>query len=397
MKLSQIHEDDYRGHHTAPGPEDNCPLYNLTANDIYPRDVYTKPRWYNRSPEETAAWNIAVKVRNKPDAIVTIYRAVPPDQNITKINNGDWVTISKDYAVQHGESVLKGKFKILSLKTKAKNLFTEGNSLAEWGFYEEPAQTLREWTDSPFDYEISHTSPKLYTGKFTDDAGILYVVYCSLYSQTSFAGKVACMTVDFERWVKGKNTIKQTNDSKQPIKVFSTVANIVKDVCDKVEGLGLVEFSADKSEPGRVTLYRKIANMLSKRVPTLSKIGEMGDHREHTFMVYNPRKLADHFWDDDLDETVAGNIATNGTQLFKKGMLAPRIKESDDPEVADAKKYARKHYASDSPQDAFDKYVIRSLHHAEEDDKKQDAEIQSLAKDVEKLMKEFEQFKKDNK
>lgn len=51
-----------------------------------------------------------------------------------KINNGDWVTISKLYAKQHGESVLNNNYKIVKKTVKASQLYTDGNSIFEWGY-----------------------------------------------------------------------------------------------------------------------------------------------------------------------------------------------------------------------------------------------------------------------
>jgi len=55
---------------------------------------------------------------------------------IEKINSGDWVTIYRPYAKEHGLSSLRGKYKILSMTVPAKNLFTDGNSIYEWGYVE---------------------------------------------------------------------------------------------------------------------------------------------------------------------------------------------------------------------------------------------------------------------
>jgi hypothetical protein len=51
-----------------------------------------------------------------------------------KINPGDWVTISRDYAKEHGMSNFHGRYKILSKTVLASQLFSEGNSIQEWGF-----------------------------------------------------------------------------------------------------------------------------------------------------------------------------------------------------------------------------------------------------------------------
>ena len=50
------------------------------------------------------------------------------------INNNDWVTINREYAKEHGESHLNNKYKILSKQVKASELFTDGNSIHEFGY-----------------------------------------------------------------------------------------------------------------------------------------------------------------------------------------------------------------------------------------------------------------------
>ena len=143
---------------------------------------------------------IMQRVHNKPDAIVTIYRSVPdPNKDIDrqirklrkiidfknkyrfypikdsiidelrdkyddlewddmmvkieeelysmindlnkqkqkplKINNGDWITLTKQYAKEHGDSHL-GNYKIVSKNVKAKTVFSDGNSVQEFGYWE---------------------------------------------------------------------------------------------------------------------------------------------------------------------------------------------------------------------------------------------------------------------
>lgn len=51
-----------------------------------------------------------------------------------KIERGNWVTPSRNYAKMHGLAHLKGKYKIVSKTVRAKDLYTDGNSLSEWGY-----------------------------------------------------------------------------------------------------------------------------------------------------------------------------------------------------------------------------------------------------------------------
>lgn len=50
------------------------------------------------------------------------------------INSGDWVTINKQYAVEHGKAALNNSYTILSKKVKCSTIYTDGNSIHEWGY-----------------------------------------------------------------------------------------------------------------------------------------------------------------------------------------------------------------------------------------------------------------------
>jgi hypothetical protein len=133
---SKVDDVLYRGAHTPPGPDFGAPLYDLTK--MYQADVYSpKAVQYYGTGLPTAdreAFALAQKVRGNPDATVTIYRAVPKDPNIKSINEGDWVTLSKEYAKNHGESVLDD-YKIIAQKVKAKELWTNADSIHEFGYW----------------------------------------------------------------------------------------------------------------------------------------------------------------------------------------------------------------------------------------------------------------------
>lgn len=128
---------DYRMSHTAPGPEFGAPLHDLTGGgQMYPADVYS-PRGahiygtgYPAFDKE--AFDLAKRVKGNPDAEVMMYRAVP--KGIGAINEGDWVTLSKGYAKNHGESVLDNAYDILEQKVKARDLWTNADSIHEFGY-----------------------------------------------------------------------------------------------------------------------------------------------------------------------------------------------------------------------------------------------------------------------
>ena len=183
---------DYVGEHSAPLGDSGAPLHNLTANEnaIYPSDVYSSQanQYYGSGePEDAQLFAMAQRLKDKPNEKVSIYRAVPKMQSNSEkaaqlekdlanymkrgrmpsnsdfnnksdwyewasnerdrlaslpeetldplsINHGDWVALDKKYAKEHGESALGGNYKILSKKVPARQLFTNGDSIREWGW-----------------------------------------------------------------------------------------------------------------------------------------------------------------------------------------------------------------------------------------------------------------------
>lgn len=162
-----VNDDDYRDEHTAPQRDSGAPLSDLTGEGtIYPDDVYSTKglRYYGTGhAADSEAFRIANRVRNKPDAEVTIYRAVPKDVD-AEIDPGNWVSITKQYAEDHGESRFDGDYKILTKKVKASDIFTNGDSIQEWGYDPEPvaadsaptlADVRKAWDDAGIKHAIS--------------------------------------------------------------------------------------------------------------------------------------------------------------------------------------------------------------------------------------------------
>jgi hypothetical protein len=128
---------DYRGVHKAPSKSYGAPLHDLTQ--IYPDDIYSDnaARYYgdNRGDgEDQKTINLFKSLKGKPEKLVKIYRAVPKKENGKySINEGDWVTVSKKYAIEHGQRHLD-KYDIVYKLVPAKTLYTDANSLYEFGY-----------------------------------------------------------------------------------------------------------------------------------------------------------------------------------------------------------------------------------------------------------------------
>ena len=105
------------------------------AHEAYP-DIHEHPEYYltahdsddRRVKSETT--RALAATRGRPDADVTMHRAVP--KHVSEIHPGDWVTPSKSYAQQHaaGESDMH----VISAKTKAKHLIASGDHPPEFGY-----------------------------------------------------------------------------------------------------------------------------------------------------------------------------------------------------------------------------------------------------------------------
>ena len=181
-------ESDYKGEHEAPKAHaDDAPMHDLKK--IFPDDIYSADadRLYSSGePYDRQAISIIQQARGKPQMSVKIYRAVPKlmsseekiaelqkhkayiqkygkvpkgvdwsdrskyyehccdeieklqknpqsTQKLT-INKGDWVAICMQYTVDHGNANLKRNYRILTKTVKAKDLYTDGNSIQEWGY-----------------------------------------------------------------------------------------------------------------------------------------------------------------------------------------------------------------------------------------------------------------------
>jgi len=137
-------EREGEGQHQPTGPGFGAQGHDLTT--LYPDDVYSTngARYYGTGDDamDRAAWNVAMEMREKPSATVTVYRAVP--KSVTGgLRVGDWVTTVRAYAKQHGESTLLGDYRIISQKVKAQDIFTDADSLLEWGYFPQEGRFKR--------------------------------------------------------------------------------------------------------------------------------------------------------------------------------------------------------------------------------------------------------------
>ena len=115
----------------------SAPLHDLS--NAFDDTIYSKLAMQNYgtgSPRlDREALKVFQQVKGNPDAQVTIYRAIPKGEKQKALNSGDWVTVSKEYAMEHGDSALGGNYKLISQKVPASHVTTNADSILEQGYY----------------------------------------------------------------------------------------------------------------------------------------------------------------------------------------------------------------------------------------------------------------------
>ena len=151
---------DRGGAHDAPGPGAGSPIYDVTRDGTYPEDFYGPNglNWYGAGDAtDGPAYAIIKSLEARPNAPVKIYRAVPKD-GAKKIIGGDWVTTVRQYAKDHGDGALGGDYKIISMTVSARDLFTSGDSFAEYGYHPQPFKPEFPRSESARSRSLSDTA-----------------------------------------------------------------------------------------------------------------------------------------------------------------------------------------------------------------------------------------------
>lgn len=131
-------ENEYTGWHKPPNKTNGHPMYDIS--NYYDDDLYgpNGARYYGHGGSSISMDNQAINILKTAKAIpeqpIKIYRAIPNSIENPTINVGDWVTISLQHAKNHGYQQYDNDYIILSKVVKAKDLYTDGGSIHEWGY-----------------------------------------------------------------------------------------------------------------------------------------------------------------------------------------------------------------------------------------------------------------------
>jgi hypothetical protein len=128
-------ETDYKGEHQSPDKESGYPMWNIIG--AYPEDFYSSIGVKHYAYDNNEMYYLVKSTFKRPNKKFMVYRAIPKNIKAT-INPGDWVTPSLKYAKEHGYSNLNNNYKIIKKMVHARDLFTDGNSIDEWGYDPQP-------------------------------------------------------------------------------------------------------------------------------------------------------------------------------------------------------------------------------------------------------------------
>lgn len=275
-----LFQDDYRGVHTAPIKDGNNTLDNAT--DMYGDDIYDSSvswRYYGHGGDAVSIDKESARIiagfKDKPNAKVKIYRAVP--KGVKEIHTGDWITINKNYAKDHGERHLdEAGFDIIEKTVKAKDIATDGNSIHEWGYSPEnidsvtDSQAFKDWFGTSQVVDGSGEPLVMYHGTpdasfnefkgdqfFTSDKEYAKRFLSSSTSSSSFYGVKDNKPQVFEVYIKSDNPFDTRKPEHAKILqekfsgVFGEGSLTESGLPDWVEGRDIAEFLRDElSEQG---------------------------------------------------------------------------------------------------------------------------------------------------
>ena len=127
---------DYRIDHTAPYKNgDDASLDDVSS--VYGKDIYgnNAARYFGTFEGfDNESIRHIQESQGKPDKLITVYRAVPKSIKADQIRNGDWITLTYQYAANHGKSNIIGNYRIISKKVRVGDIYTNGDSIHEFGY-----------------------------------------------------------------------------------------------------------------------------------------------------------------------------------------------------------------------------------------------------------------------
>lgn len=130
--MEKDNTSDYQMGHRPT--ETGATVDNITLNgDVMPNDFYTHPNYYADMNDQSykESYKAILSVKDNPNAEIEIYRAGVNGE----LNNGDWVTLSKTYAVEHSKSEFGDNTQVNKYTVNVSNVQFAGDDINEFGFF----------------------------------------------------------------------------------------------------------------------------------------------------------------------------------------------------------------------------------------------------------------------
>lgn len=144
-KAGYLDDSSWRMQHMAPNSKEDISIAKLKGSGLVPDDFWQHPEWYTNTSEERESYykvkqaiesmERIVAIGKPAHAYMVVYRAVDKTVNTkeTGFRNGDWVTPSREYAVNEGLMNPNG-YRIIADRVDINHLYWDGNSIAELGY-----------------------------------------------------------------------------------------------------------------------------------------------------------------------------------------------------------------------------------------------------------------------
>ena len=430
-RLSSGDDGDYRGMHMAPDADSGAPLHNLTG--VYPDDVYSSSsiRYYGTGNDsfDAAAVDVVRRFRNKPNADVTVYRAVPisrdeqilrlekqqkyilqygrvprgvstnlhhsdyydklaseldalrnqEESELVSINPGDWVTPVRQYAVEHGEGVLRGDYEIIKKRVKAKDIYTNGDSWLEWGYDPDKRNSLSSGQDGaiqPKTFKLPKAAVEFDGGRIETslkpDSGILF----QAISDDDSIKKFGYVLRDVEKEVKDRDGNTRTTYSYEievhnPILAYDSIRDIGTD--------SLRRSDEEKNKQLRA-LFRRRYNYARKIRKILVEEYDINEDNRLLERINEIRSLSSGKIYDSVvsEENYLSNEQRAGVESFSALMLGDELQKEDEWITKDDPRYSSFQKIQGIEYDVFEEDVL-----ADSEERKAVKEsIKSAAKDM---------------
>lgn len=118
--------------------------YHTQPKDYF--DEGTGARMYGYGDQSGMESLTAINNVKRGAKTITAYRSIPKEIDVRELIDGDWISFSKEYVINHGESRFgEGEYKVVEQEVKPNQVWWDGNDIREWGYDTGKAKNLSRY------------------------------------------------------------------------------------------------------------------------------------------------------------------------------------------------------------------------------------------------------------